>query len=111
MGLVVEYSRFDVFLVNLDPTIGSEIKKPRPCVIISPDEMNRNISTIIVAPLTSRLRNYPTRVPCKVNGKQGQIVLDQIRTVNKSRLIKKIDFLNKRVQRKVIETLNEMFSL
>ena len=111
MGLVVEYSRFDVFLVNLDPTIGSEIKKPRPCVIISPDEMNRNISTIIVAPLTSRLRNYQTRVPCKVNDKQGQIVLDQIRTVDKSRLIKKIDFLNKRVQRKVIETLNEMFSL
>ena len=111
MGLVVEYSRFDVFLVNLDPTIGSEIKKTRPCVIISPDEMNRNISTIIVAPLTSRLRNYPTRVPCKVNDKQGQIVLDQIRTVDKSRLIKKIDFLNKRVQRKVIETLNEMFSL
>ncbi len=111
MGLVVEYSRFDVFLVNLDLTIGSEIKKTRPCVIISPDEMNRNISTIIVAPLTSRLRNYPTRVPCKVNDKQGQIVLDQIRTVDKSRLIKKIDFLNKRVQRKVFETLNEMFSL
>ena len=111
MGLVVEYSRFDIFLVNLDPTIGSEIKKTRPCVIISPDEMNRNISTIIVAPLTSRLRNYPTRVPCKVNDKQGQIVLDQIRTVDKSRLIKKIDFLNKRVQRKVFETLNEMFSL
>ena len=107
----MEYSRFDVFLVNLDPTIGSEIKKPRPCVIISPDEMNRNISTIIVAPLTSRLRNYPTRVPCKVNGKQGQIVFDQIRTVDKSKLIKKIDFLNKREQRKVFEVLNEMFSL
>lgn len=111
MGLVVEYFRFDVFLVNLDPTVGSEIKKTRPCVIISPDEMNRNISTIIVAPLTSRSRNYPTRVPCKVNGKQGQIVLDQIRTVDKSRLIKKIDSLNQRVQRKIFEVLNEMFSL
>ena len=111
MGLVVEYSRFDVFLVNLDPTIGSEIKKIRPCVIISPDEMNRNISTIIVAPLTSRLRNYPTRVTCKVNGKQGQIVLDQIRTVDKSRLIKKVDSLNKRAQRIVFEVLNEIFSL
>ena len=111
MGLVVEYFRFEVFLVNLDPTIGSEIKKTRSCVIISPDEMNRNISTIIVAPLTSRLRNYPTRVPCKVNGKQGQIVLDQIRTVDKSRLIKKIDFLDKRVQNKVFKVLNEMFSL
>ena len=111
MDLVVEYSSFDVFLVNLDLTIGSEIKKTRPCVIISPDEMNRNISTIIVAPLTSRLRNYPTRVPCIVNDKQGLIVLDQIRTVDKSRIVKKIDFLNKGVQHKVFETLNEMFSL
>jgi mRNA interferase MazF len=106
----MEYSRFDVYLVSLDPTIGSEIKKTRPCVIISPNEMNRNISTIIIAPLTSRLRNYPTRVPCKVDGKQGQIVLDQIRTVDKSRLIKKIDKLNKQVQTKIFNILNEMFS-
>ncbi|MCP5061834.1 MAG: type II toxin-antitoxin system PemK/MazF family toxin [Ignavibacteriae bacterium] len=106
----MEYSRFSVYLVNLDPTIGSEIKKTRPCVIISPNEMNRNISTIIIAPLTSRLRNYPTRVPCKVQNKQGQIVLDQIRTVDKSRLIKKIDSLNKRVQDKIFLKLNEMFS-
>lgn len=106
----MEYSRFNVFLVSLDPTIGSEIKKTRPCVIISPNEMNRNISTIIIAPLTSRLRSYPTRVPCKVAGKQGQIVLDQIRTVDKSRLIKKLDILDKRVQRKVFDVLSEMFS-
>ena len=106
----MEYSRFDVFLVSLDPTVGSEIKKTRPCVIISPNEMNRNISTVIIAPLTSRLRNYPTRVPCKVAGKQGQIVLDQIRTVDKLRLVKKIDVLDKRVQKKVFNNLNEMFS-
>ena len=106
----MEYSRFSVYLVNLDPTIGSEIKKTRPCVIISPNEMNRNISTIIVAPLTSRLRNYPTRVPCKVQNKQGQVVLDQIRTVDKLRLVKKIDRLNKRVQDKILAKLNEMFS-
>ena len=72
------YQRFDVYYINLDPTIGSEIKKTRPCVIISPNEMNDHIATVIIAPLTSRLRNYPTRVPCKVEGKQGQIVLDQI---------------------------------
>ncbi|MBU2506921.1 MAG: type II toxin-antitoxin system PemK/MazF family toxin [Bacteroidetes bacterium] len=106
----MEYSRFNVFLVSLDPTIGREIKKTRPCVIVSPNEMNRNISTIIIAPLTSRLRNYPTRVPCKVDGKQGQIVLNQIRTADKSRLIKKIDALEKRVKSKVLNVLNEMFS-
>ncbi|MBU0560344.1 MAG: type II toxin-antitoxin system PemK/MazF family toxin [Bacteroidetes bacterium] len=106
----MEYSRFNVFLVSLDPTIGREIKKTRPCVIVSPNEMNRNISTIIIAPLTSCLRNYPTRVPCKVDGKQGQIVLNQIRTADKSRLIKKIDALEKRVKSKVLNVLNEMFS-
>ena len=104
------FSRFEVYYVNLDPTIGSEIKKTRPCVIISPNEMNRNISTIIIAPLTSKLRNYPTRVPCRVEGKQGQIVLDQIRTIDKSRLIKRIDTLNKNTQKKVLNVLAEMFS-
>ena len=106
----MEYHRFEVYLVNLDPTIGSEIKKTRPCVIISPDEMNRNIATVIIAPLTSIQRNYPTRIPCKVEGKQGQIVLDQIRTVDKVRLVKKIDKLNKSVKNKIISVLNEMFS-
>ena len=104
------YSRFEIYYVNLDPTIGSEIKKTRPCVIISPDEMNHNIATIIVAPLTSKLRNYPTRVPCKVEGKQGQIVLDQIRTIDKTRLIKKIDTLTKITQVKVLNILKEMFA-
>lgn len=106
----MEFQRFNVYLVNLDPTIGSEIKKTRPCVIVSPNEMNNHISTIIIAPLTSRLRNYPTRIPCKIEGKQGQIVLDQIRTVNKSRLFKKITTLSKPVQGKVISKLIEMFS-
>lgn len=103
-------SRFEVYYINLDPTLGSEIKKTRPCVVISPNEMNRNISTVIIAPLTSKLRNYPTRVPCKVEDKQGQIVLDQIRTVDKSRLIKKIDTLTKATQKKVLNVLLEMFS-
>jgi mRNA interferase MazF len=104
------FSRFEVYFVNLDPTIGSEIKKTRPCVIISPNEMNHNISSLIIAPLTSKLKNYPTRVPCKVEGKQGQIVLDQIRTVDKSRFLKKIDTLNKATQIKVLNILKEMFS-
>jgi mRNA interferase MazF len=104
------FSRFEVYFINLDPTIGSEIKKIRPCVIISPNEMNHNISTLIIAPLTSKLKNYPTRVPCKVEGKQCQIVLDQIRTVDKSRLVKKIDTLNKTKQIKVLNILKEMFS-
>jgi len=104
------FSRFSIYFVNLDPTIGSEIKKTRPCVIISPDEMNINISTVIIAPITSKLRNYPTRIPCKVEGKQGQIVLDQIRTVDKIRLFKKVDTLNKVTQVKVLTALREMFA-
>jgi len=103
-------SRFEVYYINLDPTVGNEIKKTRPCVIISPNEMNYNISTVIIAPLTSKLRNYPTRVPCKVEGKQGQIVLDQIRTVDKIRLVKRIDTLNKLTQTKILNVLKEMFS-
>jgi mRNA interferase MazF len=106
----MEYSRFDIFYVNLDPTIGSEIKKTRPCVVISPNEMNKHISTFIIAPITPKLREYPTRVACKVEGKQGQIVLDQIRTVDKLRLVKKIDVLNKSTQIKVLNVIREMFS-
>lgn len=75
------FALFEVYYVNLDPTIGSKIQKTRPCVIISPNEMNNNISTIITAPITPKLKNYPTRVQSKIEGKQGQIVLDQIRIV------------------------------
>ncbi|WKZ68282.1 MAG: type II toxin-antitoxin system PemK/MazF family toxin [Melioribacteraceae bacterium] len=103
-------SRFEIYYINLDPTIGYEIKKTRPCVVISPDEMNHNIRTIIIAPLTKILRNYPTRIPCKVEGKQGQIVLDQIRTIDKTRLIKKIGTLTNTTQKKVLNVLKEMFS-
>ncbi|MCH7772462.1 MAG: type II toxin-antitoxin system PemK/MazF family toxin [Bacteroidetes bacterium] len=106
----MDYKRFEVYLVSLNPTVGRKIKKTRPCVIISPDEVNRNIAIVIIAPLTSKLRNYPTRIPSRVKGKHGQIILDQIRTVDKIRLIKKIDFLNKTVQTKTLTVLNEMFS-
>jgi mRNA interferase MazF len=102
--------RFDVYLVNLDPTIGSEIRKARPCVIISPDEMNRYIATVIVAPMTTKGRDYPTRVHCSFKGKDGQVVLDQIRTIDKTRLIQKLGKIDKSKQEKVLSVLAEMFA-
>jgi mRNA interferase MazF len=108
MGMVAK--RFDVFLVNLDPTIGNEIQKKRPCVIVSPEEMNRNISTVIIAPMTTKGREYPTRVICQFQNKDGQIVLDQIRTVDKSRLVKKIGQISQDEQREVLNILAEMFA-
>lgn len=102
--------RFDVFMVNLDPTVGSEIRKSRPCLIISPDEMNENIATVIVAPMTTKGRGYPTRVACTFKGKNGQVILDQIRTIDKSRLIQKQGKLAKDVQEKVLSILAKMFA-
>ena len=106
----MNFERFGVYLVNLNPAQGSEIKKSRPCCIISPDEMNRHISTVIIAPLTSKGRNYPSRVNCNFRNTKGQIVLDQIRTVDKSGLVKKLDVLSTNEQKKVISVLNEMFA-
>jgi mRNA interferase MazF len=106
----VVVNRFDVFLVNLDPTIGSEIQKTRPCVVISPDEMNRYIATVIVAPMTTKGQSYPTRVACQFQGKDGQIVLDQIRTVDKNRLVKKLGQIDSDEQKAVLGTLAEMFA-
>ena len=108
MGVVV--NRFDVFLVNLDPTVGSEIQKTRPCVVISPDEMNRYIATVIIAPMTTKGKKYPTRVVCQFQGKDGQIVLDQIRTIDKTRLIEKLGQIGLDEQRVVLDTLAEMFA-
>lgn len=102
--------RFDVFLVNLDPTIGSEIQKTRPCVVISPNEMNKYITTVIVAPMTTKGQSYPTRIPCKFQSKDGQIVLDQIRTVDKTRLVKRLGQISSDEQKAVLETLAEMFA-
>jgi len=102
--------RFEVYLVNLDPTIGSEIQKTRPCLIISPDEMNRHIRTIIIAPMISTGKDYPTRVSCFFRKKQGSIVLDQIRTIDKIRLVKKLGTIDSKVQLEVIAILQQMFS-
>lgn len=103
-------SRFEVYLVDLDPTIGSEIQKTRPCVIVSPNEMNHHIATIIVAPMTTKGRNYPTRVNCFFDDKEGQIVLDQIRTIDKTRLVKKLGVLDPETQKEVLAILQEIFS-
>lgn len=103
-------NRFDVYLINLDPTIGSEIQKTRPCLVISPDEMNRYIRTVIVAPMTTGGKSYPTRVACKFKKKKGQIVLDQIRTIDKTRLIKKLGSIDPEIQLKVISILQRLFA-
>lgn len=102
--------RFEVYFVELDPTIGGEISKTRPCVILSSLEMNRVLNTVIVAPLTSTIRNYPSRVNCEVKGKQGQVALDQLRTIDKMRLRKKLSILDNQVSQQILTTLAEMFS-
>ena len=106
----MEVARFDVFVVVLDPTVGKEIRKSRPCVVISPNEMNSWISTVIIAPLTTKGRDYPTRLNCQIKGKRGQIVLDQIRTVDKARLVKKLGKLENRTGTKALILLQEMFA-
>lgn len=105
----MEVNRFEVFLVTLDPTLGHETRKTRPCVVISPDEMNHNIGTIIIAPLTTKGRPYPTRADCVFQGVAGQIVLDQIRTVDKVRLVKKLGQLSQASGDRVLNILTEMF--
>jgi mRNA interferase MazF len=103
-------NRFDVYLTNLDPTVGSEIQKTRPCLIVSPNEMNKHIRTVIVAPMTTAGKDYPTRVSCTFKKKKGQIVLDQIRTIDKTRLVKKLDTIDAETQLKVITILQRLFS-
>jgi mRNA interferase MazF len=97
--------RFEVYLVNLDPTLGREIQKTRPCLIISPDEMNDHISTVIVAPMTTKGRDYPTRVNCQFEGKKGQI-----RTVDKIRLVKKLGKISVSTRKDVLVILLNMFA-
>ena len=102
--------RFDVYLVTLDPTKGSEIRKTRPCLVISPDDMNRHIRTVIVAPMTTKGRPYPTRIACTFEGKKGQVVLDQLRTVDKSRLVQRLGRISKTTQANVFDVLAQLFS-
>jgi mRNA interferase MazF len=108
MGMVVK--RFDICLVNLDPTIGKEIKKIRPCLIISPDQSNMWLDTVIIIPLTSTLKNYPTRVRCIFQQKKGEIAVDQLRAIDTARIVKKIGKLDLATSKKVCDLLQTMFA-
>ena len=103
-------NRFEVYLVNLDPTVGSEIQKTRPCLIVSPDELNHHLLTTIVAPMTIKGKPYPTRVSCRFKGKNGQIVLDQIRAVDRNRLVKKLGRVDAETATEVLDVLAELFA-
>ncbi len=102
--------RFDVWLVALDPTVGSWIQKTRPCLIVSPDEMNAHVATVIIAPMTTKGRDYPARVKCRFQGKSGQVVLDQLRTVDKTRIVKRLGQLDPDATGAVLGTLAELFA-
>lgn len=104
MDMVVK--RFDVWLIDLNPTKGSEIKKVRPCLIVSPDKTNKFLATIIIVPLTTTIKNYTTRVNCVFEGKQGQLATDQIRSVDRIRLIKRIGTLDNALCRNVCRLIN-----
>jgi mRNA interferase MazF len=106
----VAIARSEVYLVNLEPTVGSEIQKKRPCVVISPDEMNRHLHTVIVAPLTSRGRLYPTRVRCTFDDREGLVVLDQIRTVDVVRLVKRLGQIEPETMAAILAALGQMFA-
>lgn len=105
----MEVNQYDIFLVNLDPTIGGEIKKIRPCVVISPDEMNKYLKTVVIAPMTTSSKNYPTRVEVKHDNKMGWVVLDQIRTIDKQRLIRRLGRLSKPEAKEVKGVIKETF--
>ena len=106
---VTNPSRHDVFLVSLDPVVGSEIKKTRPCVVVSPDEINDYLRTVIVAPMTTKGHPHPVRVTCTFQGKQAKILLDQIRTIDKIRLVKKLGSLSPQTAQRTTAVLLKMF--
>jgi mRNA interferase MazF len=106
MGMVIR--QYEVFLVNLDPTIGHEIQKTRPCLVVSPNEMNSSIKTVIIAPMTTKSHSYPTRVSVEFHGKNGWVVLDQLRTVDQSRLVRKLGTVRKKEIEKIKSVLQEM---
>ena len=105
----MELKQYQIVLVNLDPTIGSEMKKTRPCVIISPDEMNKYLQTIVIAPMTTNLKIYPTRVLVKHNSTKGLVVLDQIRTIDRRRIIKILDSLSEKEINRIKTTIQETY--
>ena len=104
----MEIIQYRIYLVNLDPTVGHEIRKTRPCLVVSPDEMNRHLRTVMIAPMTTKSHDYPSRVPLRFEGKPAWIVLDQIRTVDRERLVKELGKLDLRHVRKVKDVIREM---
>jgi mRNA interferase MazF len=105
----MEINQYDIILVNLDPTIGSEIKKTRPCAVISPNEMNKHLRTVVVAPMTTNSKNYPTRVEIKHDNRIGWVVIDQVRTIDKQRVIKILGLLSKPEIKEVKAIIKETF--
>lgn len=105
----MEVDRFDVYLVSLDPAIGSEIQKTRPCLVISPDEVNQNLRTVIVAPMTTRGHVFPSRVRCRFGRKRGLVVLDQIRAVDRARLLRRLGRLDRKTSATILDVLRQMF--
>jgi mRNA interferase MazF len=108
MGVVVK--RFEVYLATLDPTLGSEIQKTRPCLVVSPDDLNRFTRTVIIAPMTTKGHDNPFRIGCRFQGKQGCVVLDQIRAVDKRRLVRKLGRVDAKTQAAALTALGEMFA-
>jgi len=108
--MAVVARRFAVYLVALNPSVGSEMQKTRPALVVSPDEMNVSIATVIIAPMTTRGRAYPTRVPCEFQGKSGEIALDQIRVVDKARLVRSLGTIDAATRQTVLDTLAAMFA-
>jgi len=106
----MEVTRFDVFLVNLDPSVGSEIRKARPCVIVSPDEMNRHVNTVMIAPMTTVYRKWPSRVAVRFGGTHGQVAVDQMRAVDRTRLIRRLGTLSATESAILISTIQEFFA-
>ncbi len=102
--------RFDVHLVALDPTRGSELRKTRPCLVVSPDEMHAHLRTVIIAPMTTSGKPYPTRIPCRFRGTDGYVVLDQLRTVDAARLVRRLGRIDEGVADQVLERLHAMFA-
>jgi mRNA interferase MazF len=108
--MAVAIDRFAIFLVKLDPTTGAETAKTRPCVIVSPNELNRSLATVIIAPMTTVRRGWPTRIQIEFQGKAGEIALDQIRAVDKTRLVKRLGRLERSSATMVLDTLGELFA-
>lgn len=108
---MVKPLRFEVWIVELNPTIGSEVNKSRPCIVVSPNQANLYLNTVIVVPLTSTLKGYPTRIDCFFDGKAGQLAIDQIRAVDKARLLKKIGSIDTKTCEKLCDTMIETFKM